>query len=125
MSKSEKWSDLVVRLGSALAMVLVGLWAIWIGSHVFHIFVAVVCRFDGLGTGAHGGTAQRANLAHAIGLRQRACDPHRLVHPERFRPAVVDRACNGRIWAIGEKPHRIHGLYGDGVAGRIWHDFGA
>lgn len=40
---SERWSDLAARMGSALAMVLVGIWAIWMGGHVFHLVVALVC----------------------------------------------------------------------------------
>lgn len=40
---NERWGDLVARMGSALAMVLVGVWAIWMGGHVFHVIVALVC----------------------------------------------------------------------------------
>ncbi|MDG1352408.1 MAG: phosphatidate cytidylyltransferase [Sulfitobacter sp.] len=43
MSATEKWSDLTARLGSALAMVVVGAIGIWMGGHVFHVLVAVIC----------------------------------------------------------------------------------
>ncbi|MBB3994568.1 phosphatidate cytidylyltransferase [Sulfitobacter undariae] len=43
MSANEKWSDLTARLGSAAAMVLIGAWGIWMGGHVFHILVAIIC----------------------------------------------------------------------------------
>ncbi len=43
MSTSEKWSDLTVRLVSALVMVAVALIAILAGGHVFHVLVAVIC----------------------------------------------------------------------------------
>jgi len=40
---SERWSDLAVRMGSGAVMVLVGVWAIWMGGDVFHVAVALVC----------------------------------------------------------------------------------
>lgn len=40
---SEKWSDLAVRMGSGAAMVLIGMWGIWVGGHMFHALVALVC----------------------------------------------------------------------------------
>lgn len=43
MSSSEKWSDLATRLGSALAMVLVGAVGIFVGGHLFHALVALIC----------------------------------------------------------------------------------
>jgi phosphatidate cytidylyltransferase len=43
MSVTEKWSDLTARLGSALAMVLVGAVGIWMGGHVFHVLVSIIC----------------------------------------------------------------------------------
>jgi phosphatidate cytidylyltransferase len=43
MSAPEKWSDLTARVGSALAMVVVGATGIWLGGHVFHVLVAIIC----------------------------------------------------------------------------------
>ncbi|WP_299282050.1 phosphatidate cytidylyltransferase [uncultured Tateyamaria sp.] len=40
---TEKWSDLAVRMGSGLVMVLIGIWGIWVGGDVFHVLVAVIC----------------------------------------------------------------------------------
>ena len=40
---NERWSDLAARMGSALVMVLVGIWAIWMGGDVFHVVVGLVC----------------------------------------------------------------------------------
>lgn len=40
---SERWSDLAVRLGSGALMVVVGVWAIWMGGDVFHAVVALIC----------------------------------------------------------------------------------
>ncbi|WP_299150025.1 phosphatidate cytidylyltransferase [uncultured Tateyamaria sp.] len=40
---SEKWSDLAVRMGSGLVMVLIGIWGIWVGGDVFHVLVAAIC----------------------------------------------------------------------------------
>ncbi|MEP2891046.1 phosphatidate cytidylyltransferase [Tateyamaria sp.] len=40
---NERWADLAARLGSALVMVAVGVWAIWMGGHVFHIVVGLIC----------------------------------------------------------------------------------
>ncbi|WP_227267945.1 phosphatidate cytidylyltransferase [Roseobacter weihaiensis] len=40
---NEKWSDLAVRLASGGAMVLIGLWGVWAGEHVFHAMVAIIC----------------------------------------------------------------------------------
>ncbi|WP_415403103.1 phosphatidate cytidylyltransferase [Tateyamaria sp. SN3-11] len=40
---TEKWSDLAVRMGSGLLMVLIGVWGIWMGGDVFHVLVAVIC----------------------------------------------------------------------------------
>ncbi|MGB7241989.1 MAG: phosphatidate cytidylyltransferase [Sulfitobacter sp.] len=41
--KPAQWGDLAARLGSAVAMVAVGLWGIWLGGDVFHVLVAVIC----------------------------------------------------------------------------------
>ncbi len=43
MSNTEKWSDLAARVGSGLAMVLVGAVCIWLGGVTFHVLVAVIC----------------------------------------------------------------------------------
>lgn len=43
MSGTAKWSDLTTRVGSAIAMVLVGALGIWAGGDVFHVMVAVIC----------------------------------------------------------------------------------
>ncbi|MGC3937092.1 phosphatidate cytidylyltransferase [Roseobacter sp. EG26] len=40
---SEKWSDLATRMGSGAAMVVLGLWGVWVGGHVFHVMVAAIC----------------------------------------------------------------------------------
>ena len=40
---TEQWSDLAVRMGSGLVMVLVAIWAIWMGGDVFHVVVALAC----------------------------------------------------------------------------------
>lgn len=42
-AKTEKWADLAVRMSSGAAMVLIGLWGVWTGGHVFHAMVAVIC----------------------------------------------------------------------------------
>ncbi|WP_037227282.1 phosphatidate cytidylyltransferase [Roseobacter sp. GAI101] len=42
-SSSERWSDLTARVGSGVAMVVVGLVGIFMGGHVFHIMVAAIC----------------------------------------------------------------------------------
>ncbi|WP_223421144.1 phosphatidate cytidylyltransferase [Tateyamaria pelophila] len=42
-ASSEKWSDLAARMGSALVMVVIGIWGIWVGGHVFHVLVSVIC----------------------------------------------------------------------------------
>jgi len=42
-TETEKWSDLAVRLTSGGLMVLVGLGGIWVGGHVFHVMVALIC----------------------------------------------------------------------------------
>jgi phosphatidate cytidylyltransferase len=43
MSGNLKWADLAIRLSSALAMVLVGIWGVWMGSHAFHVLVSLIC----------------------------------------------------------------------------------
>jgi phosphatidate cytidylyltransferase len=43
MATSDQWSDLTPRVVSAGAMVVIGLAGIWIGGHVFHALVAVIC----------------------------------------------------------------------------------
>lgn len=40
---SEKWSDLAVRLGSAVVMILVGMIGVWAGGPFFNAMVAVIC----------------------------------------------------------------------------------
>ena len=42
-SDSGRWSDLYTRVLSGAVMVVVGLWAVWMGQDVFHVFVALVC----------------------------------------------------------------------------------
>lgn len=43
MSSTEKWSDLATRVGSGVAMVLVGAVCILMGGLTFHVLIAVVC----------------------------------------------------------------------------------
>ncbi|WP_187430057.1 hypothetical protein ROLI_023410 [Roseobacter fucihabitans] len=43
MAMPEKWSDLAARLGSGAAMVVFGLWGVWVGGHIFHVMVAAIC----------------------------------------------------------------------------------
>ncbi|MEX0339124.1 MAG: phosphatidate cytidylyltransferase [Arenibacterium sp.] len=43
MSEPGRWSDLAVRMVSGVVMVVIGLGAVALGGHVFHIFVALVC----------------------------------------------------------------------------------
>ena len=43
MSEASKWSDLTIRLGSAILMVIVGLLGLLFGGHVFHVLVALIC----------------------------------------------------------------------------------
>ncbi|MFD2739376.1 phosphatidate cytidylyltransferase [Sulfitobacter aestuarii] len=40
---SERWSDLTVRLSSGAALVVIGSLGIWLGGHVFHLMVALIC----------------------------------------------------------------------------------
>ncbi len=42
-TSSERWSDLAARMGSSAAMVVIGLGGIFLGGHVFHIMVAIIC----------------------------------------------------------------------------------
>ena len=39
----QRWDDLAIRLGSATALGLVALLSMWIGGHVFHVFIAAIC----------------------------------------------------------------------------------
>ena len=53
MLKPEKLPDLANRSASALAMIFLGFWGIWIGGFVFQILVSIVCGvmiWDGLPT---------------------------------------------------------------------------
>ena len=43
MLKPEKLPDLASRSASALAMIFLGFWGIWIGGFVFQILVSIVC----------------------------------------------------------------------------------
>jgi phosphatidate cytidylyltransferase len=43
MSGAPKWSDLTVRLSSAILMVVVGLLGLLFGGHVFHLLVGLIC----------------------------------------------------------------------------------
>tara|TARA_R110002049_G_scaffold10127_1_gene50084 strand:- start:38348 stop:39139 length:792 start_codon:yes stop_codon:yes gene_type:complete len=43
MRSPEQWSDLRARMLSAAAMVVVGVLGIWLGGHVFHLLVALIC----------------------------------------------------------------------------------
>lgn len=42
-SPEDKWSDLAVRLTSGGALVIIGLWGVWAGGHIFHAMVALIC----------------------------------------------------------------------------------
>ncbi|MGA9252947.1 MAG: phosphatidate cytidylyltransferase [Roseobacter sp.] len=42
-AENEKWADRAVRLTSGGVMVLAGLGGIWIGGHVFHLMIALIC----------------------------------------------------------------------------------
>ncbi|MBD3663113.1 phosphatidate cytidylyltransferase [Sulfitobacter sp. TSTF-M16] len=43
MADTQKWSDLTARMGSGAAMVAIGLLGIWLGGHIFHLLVALIC----------------------------------------------------------------------------------
>lgn len=43
MSDPNRWSDLTVRVGSAVVMVVIGMAAVIAGADVFHIFIALIC----------------------------------------------------------------------------------
>ena len=43
MSDIPKWSDLTIRLSSAILMVVVGLLGLLFGGHVFHLMVGLIC----------------------------------------------------------------------------------
>lgn len=43
MAESGKWEDLSTRMGAGAAMVVIGLIGIWLGGHVFHALVAIIC----------------------------------------------------------------------------------
>jgi phosphatidate cytidylyltransferase len=43
MSDALKWSDLTIRLSSAVLMVVVGLLGLLFGGHVFHMLVGLIC----------------------------------------------------------------------------------
>lgn len=38
-----QWSDLNARMGAGAAMVVIGIVGIWLGGHVFHALVALIC----------------------------------------------------------------------------------
>jgi len=40
---NERWTDLNARMGAGAAMVVIGLLGIWLGGHVFHVLVALIC----------------------------------------------------------------------------------
>ena len=42
-TSAERWSDLNARMGAGAAMVVIGLGGIWLGGHVFHLLVALIC----------------------------------------------------------------------------------
>ena len=42
-SSSERWSDLTARVGSGIAMVIIGLGGIFVGGHLFHLMIAAIC----------------------------------------------------------------------------------
>ncbi|APE43577.1 phosphatidate cytidylyltransferase [Sulfitobacter alexandrii] len=41
--RSDQWSDLKARMGAGAVMVLIGIIGIWLGGHVFHLLVALIC----------------------------------------------------------------------------------
>ena len=43
MAESGKWEDLSTRMGAGAAMVVIRLIGIWLGGHVFHALVAIIC----------------------------------------------------------------------------------
>jgi len=42
-SAQNQWADLRDRMGAGAVMVLVGIIGIWMGGHVFHVLVALIC----------------------------------------------------------------------------------
>lgn len=43
MAAGDKWDDLGPRMGAGAAMVVIGIIGIWLGGHVWHALVALVC----------------------------------------------------------------------------------
>lgn len=70
-AKSEKWTDLAARMGSAAAMVVVGVIGIWMGGHVFHLLVALICGlmvWELVGMLRPGAPAKQVQLGALTGL---------------------------------------------------------
>lgn len=42
-TQQDKWSDLAARMASGAAMVLIGALGVFLGGHVFHVLVALIC----------------------------------------------------------------------------------
>ncbi len=42
-TSSERWSDLAARMGSGAAMVVIGMIGIYLGGHIFHLMIALIC----------------------------------------------------------------------------------
>lgn len=42
-SSGERWTDLNARMAAGAAMVVIGLLGIWLGGHVFHVLVSLIC----------------------------------------------------------------------------------
>lgn len=40
---TNNWTDLNARMGAGAAMVVIGVAGIWLGGHVFHVLVALIC----------------------------------------------------------------------------------
>ncbi len=40
---NQRWTDLNARMGAGAAMVVIGLLGIWLGGHVFHVLVSLIC----------------------------------------------------------------------------------
>lgn len=94
MSRSERWSDLGARVGSAVVMVAVGLGGMVLGGHVFHVLVALLCAgmiWELFGMLAPGRRALGWQIALLGGLAVLASSylPPMAVLPVLLAPALV------------------------------------
>ena len=118
------WSDLAARFGSRAILALLRIFSVWIGGHLFHVVVALVCGLMVWELVNMLAPRNRPLSLSLAGLAGGATLVAIYLPPGFALPLLLVPAILG-FGATWQWAGHLYDLQRSGPAGRIWHDVGA